>query len=160
MSTPLFQVEPLYLARLLRRVNRFVVEIECQGEGCLLSLNNTGRLEQLLQEGRAVLFVPHASRRTSGKLIGVEEGNDFVLVDTGLQMRAFEVAFSRGLFPWLSRWSDYRRNPRLKNSVLDYLFVGKEERAYAEIKSALYREGNRALYPDAPTERGRRHLQT
>ncbi|NSW76581.1 MAG: DNA/RNA nuclease SfsA [Candidatus Atribacteria bacterium] len=160
MSEPLFRIESVLRARFLTRVNRFVVRVEGEKGQFLLSLNNTGRLEKLLREGHTVLFVPHERPKTRGRLVGVEEEDGFVLVDTDLQMKAFEVAFSRGLFPWLSMWFAYRRNPRLGNSVLDYLFVRENEQAYGEVKSALYREGNLALYPDAPTERGRRHLRT
>ncbi|MEN3185357.1 MAG: DNA/RNA nuclease SfsA [Atribacterota bacterium] len=160
MSTALFQIESLCTAFLVHRVNRFVAEVDIEGKRNLLSLNNTGRLEQLLRKGCRVFFVPHAGRKTAGKLIGVEDKEGLVLVDTGLQMKAFEVAFSQGFFPWLSMWFTYRRSPRLGNSVLDYRFIRESEEAYGEIKSALYRKGSLALYPDAPTERGRRHFQT
>lgn len=160
MSEPLFRIESVFRARFLARINRFVVSVEGKEGQFLLSLNNTGRLEKLLRERRTVLFVPHERLKTRGRLVGVEEEDGFVLVDTDFQMKAFEVAFSRGLFPWLSMWLAYRRNPRLGSSVLDYLFIREHERSYGEVKSALYREGNLALYPDAPTERGRRHLRT
>ncbi|MGB9553110.1 MAG: DNA/RNA nuclease SfsA [Candidatus Caldatribacteriaceae bacterium] len=160
MNVPLFQVVPLLEARFIARVNRFVVEVEEGKERFSLSINNTGRLENILQAGRRAFFVPHANRKTRGKLAGVEDTGGLAFLDTALQMKAFEVAFWKGLFPWLSRWESYRRNPRSGNSILDYLFVCGEKRAYAEIKSALFRKEDLALYPDAPTERGRKHLQT
>lgn len=159
MNVPLFRVAPLCKARFIARVNRFVVEVEEGKEKFFLSLNNTGRLENILQAGKRAFFVPHANRKTRGKLVGIEDAGGLAFLDTALQMKAFEAAFLRGLFPWLSLWPSYRRNPRFGNSVLDYLFVRGERKAYAEVKSALYRRGNLALYPDAPTERGRKHLQ-
>ncbi|MGQ9747648.1 MAG: DNA/RNA nuclease SfsA, partial [Candidatus Caldatribacteriaceae bacterium] len=125
----------------------------------LLSLNNTGRLEEILKEGHEIFFVPHENHKTKGKLIAVQGSGGLCLVDTALHMRAFEVAFEQKFFSWLSLWQGYRRNPRFQKIVLDYLFFGDQKMAYGEIKSALGRRGQLALYPDAPTERGRRHLQ-
>lgn len=141
------------------RLNRFVVEAVDGGDAFFLSLNNTGRLEDFLRQGRRAFFLPHENRKTRGKLVGVEVEGGLALLDTALQMKAFEAAFSRGLLPWLSSWRHYRRNPRLGKSVLDYLFMGDGKDAYLELKSAVYRRDNLALYPDAPTERGRRHLR-
>lgn len=152
-------IDNLHQARLMGRVNRFVVEVEHENERLLLSLNNTGRLEEILKEGHGAFFVPHENHKIKGKLIAVQESGGLCLVDTALHMRAFEVAFEQNFFPWLSLWQEYRRNPRFQKTVLDYLFFRNQRRAYGEIKSALGRKGQLALYPDAPTERGRRHIQ-
>lgn len=160
MSELLFRIEKLAEARVVARVNRFVVKVWGEKGDFLLSLNNTGRLEDFLQEGKRAFFVPHEHHKTQGKLIGVAEESSIALLDTALQMKAFEVAFSKNLFPWLSRWRSYRRNPRFLEATLDYLLFREEEEAYLEMKSAIYRRENLALYPDAPTERGRRHLKT
>jgi sugar fermentation stimulation protein A len=80
-------------------------------------------------------------------------------------MKAFESAFLNGFLPWLSpsRWILEKRNvPLGENSLIDYLFRDREKGkpVYLEIKSAVLRsEDNYGMYPDCPTQRGRKHIR-
>ncbi len=144
------------------RLNRFVVEVEASGRVERAHINNTGRLLELLVEGRKAACVPTSGGKTAYRLFAVDEEGGWALIDTQLQMRAFEQAVERKQIPWLSRWRLLRRNPRLGESVLDYLFVDEEgsEELYMEVKSAVLRDGSYAMYPDCPTVRGQRHIRT
>lgn len=52
-----------------------------------------------------------------------------------------------------------KRNAKLEESLLDYLFDCRGDKVYLEVKSAVLRDGRYAMYPDCPSSRGRRHLK-
>jgi len=146
--------------RIIRRVNRFVVEVEAQGARRRAYINNTGRLREYLVEGRTGYCHPRGRPgRTSHRLFAVEDAGAAALIDTQYQMRALEEAIGRGMIPWLEGCRVARRNPRLGSSVLDYLLDCPQGPLYVEVKSAALRSGGYAAYPDCPTLRGRRHIR-
>ena len=75
-------------------------------------------------------------------------------------MRAFEIALQKKLLPWLMNASMLKRNPRMGVSVLDYFIHNlMGENILLELKSAVYRQGRFATYPDCPSTRGQRHIR-
>lgn len=155
----LLQVEGALPCTIVRRVNRFVVEVVVEEEPVRAYINNTGRLSGYLEEGRVGFCQPFAEpQKTQVRLFAIEDRSAAALIDTQWQMRALERAVGRGWIPWLAGWRIARRSPRLGKSVLDYLLARGEERLYLEVKSAVLREGDVAMYPDCPTRRGRRHI--
>jgi sugar fermentation stimulation protein A len=92
-------------------------------------------------------------------LFAVEERGLGALIDTQLQMKAFEYLVEKRQIPWLKGCSIQKRNPRLGASVLDYLLKCEKKDILLEVKSAVLREGEFAMYPDCPTTRGQRHVR-
>ena len=146
----------------LERVNRFVARVRAPEGESEAHVNNTGRLLEYMRPGAAAYCVPRESPgRTRYRLLAFDDDGGAALVDTSAQMAALEAAISRGLLPWALGCSIRRRSPRLGASVLDYLMdCGRRGPVYAEVKSAVLRgPGDRAMYPDCPTERGRRQIE-
>lgn len=159
MEVPILKVKTSISATIVKRVNRFVVEVEFRGIRERVHINNTGRLEEYIVKGRRAFLRPLKNlKKTSYRLFAIEEKGSGALIDTQLQMDAFLSAHEMGLIPWLEGYKLLERNPKLGNSVLDFLF-GNGEPLYIEVKSAVLREGNYAKYPDCPTLRGRRHIE-
>ena len=150
----LLELPPPVERRVAKRLNRFVVELE-SGERAYI--NNTGKLLDLLAPERTCYCLPKPSGSTGLRLIAVEDEGGAALVDTRLQMIAFERALELEALPW-APCRVARRNPRLGSSTLDYLLECGGERVYAELKSAALRIGCYAAYPDCPSLRGRRHI--
>ncbi len=148
--------EPV-VGEVVRRVNRFVAEVSVGGRVERAYLNNTGRLAEYLSGGRLCYCLRKGRGATGLRLIAVEDPHGAALIDTALQMKAFEAALERGLLPW-APCSVAARSPRLGRSVLDYLLSCGGEPVYVELKSAVLRDGAYAAYPDCPTLRGRRHV--
>ncbi len=94
---------PTYVeCRILRRVNRFVVEVEAGGEQVLAHNTNTGRLLDVLVPGRLGLCRPlEKPGKTRYRLFAVEYAGGFAVIDTRLQEEAFARAVELGLIPWL-----------------------------------------------------------
>jgi len=146
--------------RVVERVNRFVVEVSCARHKRRAYLNNTGRLYQfLVRDRKGYCLRWQGSRKTDLRLFAVEEAGLGAIVDTQLQMQAFEKALEAGRIPWLEGCRMLRRNARLGTSLIDYLLECDGRNVYLEVKSAVLREGSYAMYPDCPSERGRRHIR-
>lgn len=147
----------------MRRLNRFVVEIDIDGRPHKAHINNTGRLSELLIRGRRAFCTSlKRPRKTECRLFAVEERNLGAIIDTQLQMIVFEITLTRGFVPWLKGAKILKRNPRLGGSVLDYLLERDGEKIYLEVKSAVLRggrDGRYAMYPDCPSPRGRRQIR-
>ncbi|MGQ9494498.1 MAG: DNA/RNA nuclease SfsA [Anaerolineae bacterium] len=145
---------------IVQRVNRFVVEVEIQGQSVYAWLNNTGRLHEFLVPGKIGFCLARpSSGKTSYRLFAIEEGQLGALIDTQFQMRAFEQCLERRLFPWLQEACTWRRNVHLNRSIIDYRLECSANPVYLEVKSAVLRQGRYAMYPDCPSVRGRRHIQ-
>lgn len=159
MMERIIRVENPIECSIVKRVNRFVVEICLKGKHYRAHINNTGRLHEFLVEGRKGFCVRNARPgKTDYRLFSIEEGDLGAIIDTQLQMRTFERALEMVLIPWLKGCSVMRRNARLGGSLIDYLLECNGGEVYLEVKSAALREGECAMYPDCPSSRGRKHI--
>ena len=149
--------------KFVKRINRFVALVEVNGEVKRALVTNTGRLEEFMVPGRKAFCLPKSGGKTDFVLLAFEdlEGKG-AIIDTRTQARAFERAVELGLIPWLRDCSIKRKEVRVGNSRLDYLFDCPGGEIYAEMKSAVLRGGERgeyAMYPDCPSTRGQRHIR-
>ncbi len=160
MRECVLKLEKIIPCSIVRRINRFVVEVEVGGKILSASTNNTGKLEGLMAYKRRAYCLRRVSSKTMYRLIAVEDEGGSAIIDTHLQMKAFENAFNKSLISWLNDYELLKRNPKVGKSTLDYLFLDKHNKnLYVEIKSAVLRRGDAASYPDCPSERGRRHVK-
>jgi sugar fermentation stimulation protein A len=142
--------------RIVRRVNRFVVEVEVEGRRELAHLNNSGRLLELIYEGNRGKCIRIRGRKLSYRLISAELDDSYALIDTNLHAKAFERSVELNLIPWME-CEEFRRNVRVDGEIIDYLFC---DSMYVELKSATLKKGEYAMYPDCPSLRGRRQIKT
>ncbi|AFL95850.1 sugar fermentation stimulation protein A [Thermococcus cleftensis] len=147
----------------LERLNRFVALVEVNGEIRKALVTNTGRLEEFMVPGRRAFCLPKSGGKTDFVLLAFEDlDGKGAVIDTRTQAKAFERAVELNLIPWLRDCSIKRREVRVGNSRLDYLFDCPEGEVYAEMKSAVLRGGERgeyAMYPDCPSVRGQKHVR-
>ncbi|HUV03037.1 MAG TPA: DNA/RNA nuclease SfsA [Desulfobacteria bacterium] len=162
--TRLIRIENPQECRIIERLNRFVVLIERDGTVYRAHITNTGRLSEFMVKGqKAFCFKTqqHHQGKTDCRLFAIEERGLGALIDTWLQMKAFEEALQRNLVPWLAGCRMRKRNAVLgaSRSRIDYLLECNGKEVYLEVKSAVLRDGAYAMYPDCPTERGRKHVR-
>jgi len=155
-----FRIDNPLECSIIERLNRFVVMVEIKGTYHRAHINSTGRLSELLVKGKeAFCFRTQNQGKTDFRLFAIEESGLGALIDTNLQMKAFEKALERNLIPWLEGCCILKRNAQLGASRIDYLLECHGKAIYLEVKSAVLREGEYAMYPDCPSERGRKHIQ-
>lgn len=152
--------EPLVPARFLRRLNRFAGEVEVGGRVERVHIANSGRMRELLQEGRSVLLVPRAgpSRRTRYDLALVRLPAGWASADARLPPRLVAEALAEGRLEPFRGLRIARREVWVNGTRLDLYLEGGGDPCYLEVKSVTLVEGGVGLFPDAPTDRGRRHL--
>lgn len=150
---------PWVEARFLERPNRFLVRVRTSHGSLLAFLANPGRLAELLVPGAPVRLVPSRSRnrRTRYDVLAVRTGREWVCLDTRKANEAVAAALRDRRLPELSSRRFVRREVPFRESRFDFVLEGPG-REWLEVKTcSLAREGD-AWFPDAPTDRGTRHL--
>lgn len=148
------QVEP---AVFLERPNRFIARVETARGVETAHVKNTGRCRELLVPGAPVFLAAaeNANRKTAWDLVAVQKGDMLVNMDSQAANLAAGEALPR-LFPGISA---LRPETVYGDSRLDFYARGSGWDLYVEVKGCTLEEDGTALFPDAPTERGIKHLQ-
>jgi sugar fermentation stimulation protein A len=175
---------PLVPGRFLRRYKRFFADMELAGgERVVAHCPNTGSLLGCLEAGAPVWLLPTPDPRLSLRYRWtlVQVGRSWVVVDTALAVPVVEDAIAAGLWPELAGFErSYReiRYGRELGSRIDLLLSrggelppaprgaaraprplpAGDERVYVEVKSTTLTVDGLAMFPDAVTERGQKHL--
>lgn len=153
---------PLVEARIVARATRFSVLVEVQGAPVLAHLANSGRVRELLAPGTPALLAPRppAGRKTAYDLALVRVGETWVSADARLPNRLVREALAAGQIASLQPYAALvTAEARCGESRVDFLLSGPVGRCWLETKSVTLVEGGTALFPDAPTLRGVRHLR-
>ena len=143
----------------LERPNRFIAYVELMGKIETVHVKNTGRCTELLQPNATVYVqqTDNPERKTKWDLISVEKGERMVNMDSQVPNKVVEEWIRKGnLFP---KAHMIKPETVYKKSRFD-LYVEEEERKiFVEIKGVTLEENGIARFPDAPTERGMKHVQ-
>lgn len=144
----------------LRRPNRFIAEVEIDGEAAICHVKNTGRCKELLIPGTRVYISESDNplRKTKYDLISVYKGDVLVNIDSQAPNKVTgEWLREMGLLDEavVSLRSEYFYG----HSRMDFYAETKSCRYLIEVKGCTLEEDSVARFPDAPTERGIRHLE-
>ncbi len=148
--------------RFLERENRFTALVELEGTQVKAHIANSGRLRELLRPGHEVYLIkrggPH--RVTKYDLALVRYGGQLVSVDARIPNKVVAEAIAAGQLTDFRNYAVTRREVRYGNSRLDLLLEDTgNNRCFVEVKSVTLVENGMAMFPDAPTQRGARHLE-
>jgi sugar fermentation stimulation protein A len=151
----------LVKGRFLWRPNRFALICETAGGTIRAYLPNPGRLWELLLPGSVVLLEKAPSdqnRSTSYTAVAVETARGPVMLHTHRTNDAAECLLREGLVPGWEDLSILRREAAFGGSRFDFLLEGPDGPVPAEVKSCTLFGKKMAMFPDAPSERARRHV--
>ena len=140
------------------RPNRFIAWVELEGETCRCHVPNTGRLRELLIPGARVWcqYHPAPGRKTALTLLAVDHRGTVVNIDSQVPNRlAADFVRSGGLGLMPDRVQPERT---FGDSRLDLYYEAGPVRGFAEVKGVTLNEDGTDRFPDAPTERGAKHL--
>lgn len=155
--------EQAVTARFLRRVNRFIADIELSdGQVVQAHLANTGRMQELLRPGVAALVRPakNPARKTTWDLLAVDHGGSWVCLAAAWGNDFMREWLSKGRIAGFYDWKQIEWEKKIGNSRFDFaVTLQSGERWLLEVKSVNYVIDGHALFPDAPTTRGRRHVE-
>lgn len=153
--------------RLIRREKRFLVEVEMDGAAVWAHTNNSGSMLGLVRPGRGALVSPASNpkRKLAWTLEAVEVGGagdrdrHWCCVNTQVPNKLLAWAFTNRLLPELSEATAMRPEATIGDSRLDARFETPRGPLWVECKNVTLAEDDVALFPDARTERGRKHLE-
>jgi len=143
--------------RFLARPNRFIAQVETEEGVRTVHVKNTGRCRELLIPGAAVYLERSAnpSRKTAYDLIAVRKGDLLINMDA----QAPNQVFAEWLAPRLPEGAVLRREVTWGDSRLDFCVESAKGRCFIEVKGVTLEDGGAARFPDAPTERGVKHIR-
>lgn len=147
-------------ARFLDRPNRFIAHVELQGRMETVHVKNTGRCRELLIPGCEVILEKsgNPSRKTRYDLICVCKNGRWINMDSQAPNRAAEEWLKKGHF-FEENYAVYREK-RYGNSRFDlYIETITGKKVFIEVKGVTLEEDHIARFPDAPTERGVKHVR-
>lgn len=149
-------------ATLIARPNRFLGITEIEGEQVQCFIPNPGRMHELMVPGTRVylIYKPGEHRKTDYDLTLVEYNNTLVSIDSRLPNYMLREAINQGRLPEFKGYKVERTEPTFHDSRLDLKLSDGENQLLLEAKSCTLVEENIALFPDAPTKRGARHMNT
>ena len=139
------------------RPNRFIAHVEIGGELCICHVKNTGRCRELLTDGAEVYVeeIGNPNRKTNYDLIAVRKGSLLINMDSQAPNRA-AAEYLPAMLPGLSL---LRAETTFGNSRFDFYAETPKDRWFIEVKGVTLEENGLARFPDAPTERGVKHVR-
>lgn len=143
----------------LERLNRFTAHIEINDQVETCHVKNTGRCWELLNHGAPVLVqeIDSPHRKTGYDLIAVYKGERLINVDSSAPNRVFaEWLSKRGLFMTTTL---IKPEQKFGDSRFDFYVEGDGRRAFVEVKGVTLEDKGVVRFPDAPTQRGIKHLK-
>ena len=142
--------------KFISRPNRFIANIEIDGKEEICHVKNTGRCRELLISGASVFVQKSekAERKTGFDLISVYKGDTLVNIDS--------QAPNKVVGEWLTGYFQSIRlikpEAKYKNSRFDYYIETDKKKIILEVKGVTLEKDGVALFPDAPTLRGVKHI--
>ena len=144
--------------RFLARPNRFIAHVEINGQTEICHVKNTGRCKELLPQG-AEVWCEHAvnpNRKTRYDLITVKKGSRLINMDS----QAPNIAAGEWLAAGgLGQVEAIRPETFHKDSRYDFSFVKDGKTCFLEVKGVTLENDGVCAFPDAPTDRGTKHLK-
>lgn len=141
----------------LSRPNRFVAHVEIDGQVEICHVKNTGRCRELLPSG-AIVWCQRSdnpNRKTAFDLITVQKGQRLINMDSQAPNQAAKEWLLSG---GLGEISDLRAEFTHGDSRFDFSFRKDGRQCFMEVKGVTLENDGICAFPDAPTQRGRKHL--
>lgn len=144
----------------ISRPNRFLAEIGLGGEVVLAHVKNTGRMGELLLPGNKAYIreAQNPDRKTKYDLISIEAQGRIINLDSQIPNKVIEEGFRSSLIEGYENPEVIKREVSYGRSRLDMKVSLPGRDLFVEVKGVDLVEDGVAMFPDAPTERGTRHL--
>ncbi len=156
-------IKNIIAGKFVDRPNRFTVTFQCGDKLEKAHLRDPGRLKELLTPSADLLLRPAlklGTRKTKFDVIGVLKGDLWVLINSGFHSDIAADLIDSQIIDEFSGYSVKKREYTYGNSRIDFLLADEnEEKMLVEVKGCTLVENGQALFPDAPTLRGKRHVE-
>jgi sugar fermentation stimulation protein A len=148
---------------LIKRYKRFLADVMLDdGNVVVAHCTNSGSMKSCLENGAEVFLSPVSdpTRKTKFTWEMIKIGGSWVGINTGNPNKLAFEAISAGIIPELTGYTKVMREVVFGDSRFDVFAENKTEKCFVEVKNVTLKEGKYALFPDAVTTRGQKHLKT
>lgn len=155
--------ESLVLGKLIKRYKRFLADVELP-DGSIVTAHctNSGTMKTCLEQGADVYLSPvnDPKRKTKYTWEMIKVNQNWVGINTNHPNQLVYEAIRNGEVPQLTGYTEVKREVKFGDSRFDVMASKGKEVCFVEVKNVTMKVGDYALFPDAKTERGRKHLET
>ena len=151
----------VFIGEFIRRPNRFQAYVNLNDEDIMVHVPNTGRCKEILTPGSKVLLREelNPTRKTIYDLIAAYKGNKIINIDSQIPNKVVDEALRNKKIQKLIKYNIIQREKTFGNSRFDFkLSNDTGEEYYLEVKGVTLEVEGKSMFPDAPTERGTKHL--
>lgn len=150
--------QDVHRAVFLSRPNRFIAKVLMDGGELTVHVKNTGRCKELLVPESAVYLErsSNLARKTAYDLVAVEKGDRLINMDAQAPNKLFAEWAEAGHFT--QGLTLLRPETAFENSRFDFYWEAGERKGFVEVKGCTLEEDGWTYFPDAPTQRGVKHL--
>lgn len=148
------------LGQFVKRINRFIAEVLIEGKMEQVHVKNTGRLRELLLEGAEIILEPsrNPNRKTRFSLIAVKANGHWVNIDSQAPNEVAFEALKEGKLKEYEQPILLKREVTYGESRFDLFFEEERQKVFMEVKGVTLVQDGVAMFPDAPTTRGAKHV--
>jgi sugar fermentation stimulation protein len=154
---------PLVHGTLVKRYKRFLADVTLDsGEVVVAHCTNSGSMKSCLENGAEVYLSPAAdpNRKTRFTWEMIKIDGSWVGINTANPNQFGYEALVNNLIPGLQGYTEVKREVTFDDSRFDLYARNASEECFVEVKNVSLKEGNLAMFPDAVTTRGQKHLET
>ena len=149
----------IFKGKFLSRPNRFIANVEIEGKTETVHVKNTGRCRELLTPNATVYLEKSDNplRKTKYDLVAVLKGDMLINMDSQIPN---DVAYE-----WLKNGNLFSKNAKIRREVthnksrFDFYIEDGNRKIFLEVKGCTLEQEGIAMFPDAPTERGVKHIE-
>jgi sugar fermentation stimulation protein A len=148
---------------LIKRYKRFLADVMLDdGNVVVAHCTNSGSMKSCLENGAEVFLSPvtDPTRKTRFTWEMIKIGGSWVGINTGNPNKLAFESISAGIISELSGYTKVMREVVFGDSRFDVFAENETEKCFVEVKNVTLKEGKYALFPDAVTTRGQKHLKT
>jgi sugar fermentation stimulation protein A len=153
--------KPTVRGEFIKRPNRFIAYVNIGGSVNVVHVPNTGRCKEILLPGAEVVLrcENNNNRKTKYDLIAVYKNNNLINIDSQVPNKVVEEALKNHKIPRFENYNNIEREKTFGNSRFDFkLSQDAQKVCYLEVKGVTLEENGITKFPDAPTERGKKHV--
>lgn len=155
------KINNVLTAKFIKRLNRFIAYVYLNDEEIKVHVPNTGRCREILVPDTTVVLREgtNPNRKTKYDLIAAYKNDKLINIDSQVPNAVVEEALKNKKVLPLVKFNNIKREQTFGNSRFDFkLWDDNNNEYYLEVKGVTLEDNGNCMFPDAPTERGTKHI--